>query len=371
MDAALAGLALVAMVAERISSRSTLDAPLPVALALTVVIAGCLTARRRAPLAAYLVGTAALATEALWVSPSPITPYVNLVGLYSVGLYATRARALCGAAVILPGVLAYFARTDAPAAVSAGVAFTWLLAWAAGYSAARRRERQEAARRRMRREAIADERTRIARELHDLVGHTLTVMLVHAGAARVVLDSSPEQAREILLRVEQTGREALDELDHVLGVLRRDDDADLQPGLAELPHLAQRMTEAGMDVAVRIEPPAQHLPRSLDVSAYRIVQEALTNALRHGRATAASVTVGCDGTSVQLDVRDDGQGPQPGYQPGRGLLGIAERVAVFAGAVEHGAVAGGGFRVRAALPLPATGRGEMRPDRAAPGELAS
>jgi signal transduction histidine kinase len=105
----------------------------------------------------------------------------------------------------------------------------------------------------MHREAIADERTRIARELHDLVGHTLTLMLVRAGAARVVLDSSPEQAREILLGVEQTGREALEEMDHVLGVLRRDDDVDLRPGLSELPHLAQRLTEAGMDVAVRIE----------------------------------------------------------------------------------------------------------------------
>jgi signal transduction histidine kinase len=193
-------------------------------------------------------------------------------------------------------------------------------------------------------------------------------MLVRAGAARVVLDSSPEQAREILLGVEQTGREALEEMDHVLGVLRRDDDVDLRPGLSELPHLAQRLTEAGMDVAVRIEPSAQHLPRSLDVSAYRIVQEALTNALRHGRARTASVTVGCDGTSVRLDVRDDGQGPQPDYRPGRGLLGIAERAAVFAGAVEHGAGAGGGFRVRAELPLPVTERGNgsggVRPTRA-------
>jgi hypothetical protein len=123
----------------------------PVALALTTVIAGCLAARRRAPLTSYAVGTAALAAEALWVAPAPLSPYVNLVGLYSVGLYATRGRALVGAALVLPAVLAYFARTDTPATVPAGVVFSWLLAWAAGYSTARRRERQEAARRRMRR----------------------------------------------------------------------------------------------------------------------------------------------------------------------------------------------------------------------------
>jgi signal transduction histidine kinase len=358
VDAALGGLALLAMAVERIATRSTLDAPLPVALALTAVIAGCLVARRVAPLTAYLVGTAALAAEALWVSSCPLTPYVNLVGVYSVGLYATRRRALVGAAAVLPGVLAYFAGEDVPPTVPAGVVFTWLLAWAAGYGAARRRDRQTSARRRMRREAVADERTRIARELHDLVGHTLTVMLVRAGAARLVLDSSPAQAREILLDVEVTGRRALDELDQVLGALRGDDDADLQPGLAELPHLARRMTEAGMAVAVRVDPPAEHLPRSLDLSAYRIVQEALTNALRHGRAGTAAVTVRCDDRRVRLEVRDDGQGPPPGYRPGRGLLGIAERAALFAGAVEHGPVAGGGFRVRAELPLPVVDREE-------------
>ena len=417
-DLALAGLALVVMAGERIVSRSSLGAPLPVALALTTVIAGCLALRRRAPLTAYAVGTAALAAEALWVSPSPFSPYANLVGLYSLGLYATRARALCGPAIILPGVLAYFAHADGPGLVPAGVVFTWLLVWGAGYSGARRRERQEAARRRMRREAVADERNRIARELHDLIGHTLTVMLVRVGAARVVLDGSPDQAREILLGVEQTSRESLDELDQVLGILRRDDvdddlreGTDLRPGLTDLPRLARRMTEAGMDVAVRVEPPDLRLPRSLDVSVYRIVQEALTNALRHGRAGTATVHVAGDGTRVRLDIRDYGQGPPPGYRPGRGLLGIAERAAIFAGTVEHGPVehgtarhgpvehgavehggverggvehgtarlgavehgtvehgtarlvpeGGGGFLVRAQLPLPVSGSGESRP----------
>jgi signal transduction histidine kinase len=255
---------------------------------------------------------------------------------------------------MLPGVMAYFAGDDTAVApiVPAGVVFAWLLTWAVGYAAARRRDQHEADRRLMRREAVVDERHRIARELHDLIGHTMSVMLVQTGAARVVLDGDPDKARKILAGVERNGREALDELDRVLGVLRRDDDTDLQPGLAELPRLVERTAEAGMDVTVRVDPPQPQLPGSIDLSAYRIVQEALTNAFRHGRAASATVAVRCDGRSVEVEVDDDGDGPPPGYQPGRGLLGIAERAAVFGGTIEHGGGAGGGFRVRAVLPLP-------------------
>jgi signal transduction histidine kinase len=247
--------------------------------------------------------------------------------------------------------MAYFAGFDVPRPLPIGVLFLWLLTWAVSYDNARRRERQARQRRRMILDAVADERTVIARELHDLIGHTVNVMLVHAGAARTVLDSSPDQARALLLEMERTGRETLEELDQVLGVLRQDDGAR-RSGLADLPRLAQRMTDVGMTVTVRVEPPAPPLPRGIDLSAYRIVQEALTNALRHGRATTADVTVRCADASVELDVRDNGRGPLPGYLPGRGLLGIAERAAVFSGTVEHGGGDGGGFRVRSVLPLP-------------------
>jgi signal transduction histidine kinase len=255
---------------------------------------------------------------------------------------------------MLPGIAAYFAGEDTavPPAVPAGVVFAWLITWAVGYAGARRRERQEGDRRLMRRDAVLDERHRIARELHDLIGHTMSVMLVRTGAARVVLDRDPDKAREILAGVERTGREALDELDRVLGVLRREDGTDLQPGLAELPRLVERTAEAGMTVTAQVDPPQPHLPGSIDLSAYRIVQEALTNAFRHGRAASATVVVRCDGQRVDVQVTDDGDGPPPGYQPGRGLLGIAERAAVFGGTIEHGRGDGGGFRVRAVLPLP-------------------
>jgi len=354
VDAALAGGAVAVMVAERLTTTPPLGARLPAAVALAVVIGGSLGFRRLAPVTAYAVGTAALAVEALWLTSGGLSSFANVVGLYSLGYYATRRRALWGPVIMLLGIWAYFAGDEAavPAAVPAGVVFAWLLTWAVGYAGARRRERQEGDRRLMRREAVVDERNRIARELHDLIGHTMSVMLVQTGAARVVLDGDPDKAREILVGVERTGREALDELDRVLGVLRREDGTDLQPGLAELPRLVRRTAEAGMDVTVHVDPPPPQLPGSIDLSAYRIVQEALTNAFRHGRAASATVTVRCDGQSVAVEVRDDGRGPPPGYQPGRGLLGIGERVAVFGGTVEHGGGDEGGFRVRAVLPLP-------------------
>ncbi|MDW5329604.1 sensor histidine kinase [Plantactinospora sp. KLBMP9567] len=352
VDVALAGAALAALVVQRITVAPALGEKLPTALALSVAIAGCLAVRRRVPLAAYLLGSAALSAEALWVQADPLAPYVNLIGLYSLGLYGTRRRALWGPVLVLPAVLLYFTSVEAPWSAPAGVVFVWLLAWGAGYGGARRRERQAAARRRMRRSAVTSERTRIARELHDLVGHTVNVMLVRVGAARVVLDRAPNQAREILRGVEQIGREALDELDLVLGALRDGDEAaSSRPGLAELPRLAQRMTQAGMEVSLQVDLAGSPLPGSLDLSAYRIVQEALTNALRHGQASAARVRVGQDGRRLELEICDDGRGPDPGYQPGRGLLGIAERAAMFGGSLEHGRGSTGGFRVRAVLPL--------------------
>ncbi|MEH1129622.1 sensor histidine kinase [Micromonospora sp. CPCC 206061] len=357
VDGALAGVAVAMMLSERLTTTPSLGTRLPAALALAAVIGGSLAVRRRWPLAGYAVGAAALAVDALWLDPSGLAPLANLVGLYSLGAHGNPRRALWGPPLLLVTIVAFFVGDDGspPAAVPAVIVFVWLGAWTTGYAAARRRERQESDRRLMRRDAVVDERHRIARELHDLLGHTMSVMLVQTGAARVVLGSDPDRAGAILSAVERTGREALDELDRVLGVLRRDDGADLRPGLAALPRLVERMAEAGMAVTVRVDPPDPRLPGSLDQSAYRIVQEALTNALRHGKATSATVAVCVDGRRVEVEVRDDGRGPLPGYQPGRGLLGISERVAVFGGAVEHGNGAGGGFGVRAVLPIPRGG----------------
>ena len=351
VDVGLAALLLVAMIAVRVAQAAELGEHFLAALALSVVIAGSLAGRRRAPVAAYAVGSAGLIVEALWLGPNDLSPYANLIGLYSVGLYASRRRARLGPVLVLPGVLGYFASQDkVSAAAPAGVLFVWLLAWAAGYSSARRREWTEANRRLLRRQAIVDERIRIARELHDVIGHTVNAMLVQAGAGRMVLDTDPDRAREMLASVERTGREALAELDRVLGVLRADDEG--QPGLDDLDRVIRPLADAGMGVRVRIEPAARDLPRSLELSAYRIVQEALTNALRHGRAGSADVDIRVARGALLVEVHDDGRGPAPGYQPGRGLLGVAERVEVFGGSVTHGRGPSSGFLLRAELPMP-------------------
>jgi len=351
VDLAIAIAMFVAMVIARVAVADELGDRFLAALLLNVVVAGSLVWRRRYPLGSFLVNTAGLIVEAVFVGPGPLTPYANLIGLYSMGYYASRTRAWLGPPLVLFGVVGYFAgRTDefetlAPVTVM----FSWLLAWAFGYSSARRREHNEATRRLMRREAIIAERVRIARELHDVVGHTVNAMLVQAGASRMVLDSDPARARELLAGIERTGRDALTELDRVLGALRADDGD--QPGLADLDDRVVRpLTEGGLAVRVELDPAARDLPRSLDLSIYRIVQEALTNAVKHGRARTAEVSVRVVDGAVRIRVHDDGRGPAAGYQPGRGLLGITERVEVFGGTVTHGR--DDGFTLRVEFPLP-------------------
>ncbi|UUU25833.1 sensor histidine kinase [Streptomyces sp. DSM 40750] len=385
VDLAPAVVLLAAMVAVRLGGERVPGRPLPLVLGLCVVIAGSLAFRRRTPLAAYAVGTAGLSAEALWADPGGLTPIANLIGLYSLGLYASPARARLGALLVPPGVLAFFAPEDDSSMAPAGVLFVWLLVWAAGYGTARRRRALEARRRLKRREAVINERVRIARELHDVVGHAVNAMLVQAGAGRMVLATEPERTRELLMSVERTGREALAELDRLLGVLRAEDGTppgsgavgadevddgpgrfgamgvgDVHggpPGLDELEGLVRPLADAGMAVRVRVESGVRTrtLSREMETAVHRIVQEALTNALRHGRARSADVTVQrTDGTeaAVLVNVVDDGDGPASEYRLGRGLLGITERAGVFGGSVRHGRASGGGFALRVELPMP-------------------
>ncbi|MEV4560086.1 histidine kinase [Kitasatospora sp. NPDC049285] len=360
---------LAAMLVERFGAAERIGARMPAALALTAVLTAAVALRRRAPLAAYLVGTAALAAESLAVLPSPVSPYANLLGAYALGRYAGRGRALFGPPIVVAGMAGYFTGAQEAAPVlPIGVLTVWLAAWAFGYATAHRLAAQAAERSRARRLLLAEERTRIAREVHDLLGHSLTLMLVQAGAARRVLDRTPERGRELLGELERTGQDALGELDRVLGLLRGSDgggdsgtasgtasgdDTAAEPGLAELPRLAGRMAQAGLEVTVRH---TAELPADLDRCAYRIVQEALTNTLRHSGAARAAVSIGRAGAAAVVEVRDDGAGPPDGYRPGRGLRGIAERAARFGGAVDHGAgghLPGehGGFRLRVTFPL--------------------
>jgi signal transduction histidine kinase len=214
-------------------------------------------------------------------------------------------------------------------------------------AATRRAEHAE----RERERAVAEERSRIARELHDVVSHSISVMGIQAGAARRQLLPEQDDAREALLSVEATGREALGEMRRLLGILRAD---GARPGLAPQPRLAG-LPElvAGQPVQMRIDVGAEPLPPGVELAAYRIVQEALTNVRRHAGAAPATVTIRRDGESLELEVRDEGPGAPAGARPGHGIIGMRERAALYGGELEVASPAGGGHIVRARLSVEA------------------
>jgi signal transduction histidine kinase len=361
-DAAVALTVGAVLAVERLAAGAVPAVPAILAI---LVIAGGMALRRRAPLTGYLVGSTGLMLDAATLDPLWLAPYANLFAVYSLALYATRRRAWIGMVLMLLFVLGYFAAAGGKAGVEADAqtvattALGWLALWTIGYSTARRREEQQIARHLLQQQAVTDERTRIARELHDLVGHTVNVMLLQAGASRRLLDRDSERARELLVELERGGRDALTELDRVLGVLRGADHAGVAEasGVAVLPDLARRMTHAGLRVDLEVGPDVQPLPGSLDLTVHRIVQEALTNALKHGQARAASVVVRRADSALDVEVRDDGRGAATGYAPGRGLLGMRERAALYGGSVEHGPCGREGFRVHVRLPVPASSGG--------------
>ena len=363
VDASLAIIFVAATAIEWIRTPLPGSASAVIAALLTLVLAASLIIRRRLPLVALLVGTAALSLESFLHVATTLSPLPTLICAYSVGLYATRTRARWGALVVVVGVLVYFAgtpglsRSDPLQVLTALV--SWLALWVVGYSFARRREEQEHARQAVARQVVAEERARMSRELHDMIGHTVNLLIVQAGAARLMLDRDPTKTRELLESMEQTGRETLTDLDHVLASLRADTDglglssseSQVGLGVAQLPDLVERFTDSGIDVRLTIDP-ALVVPPTLDVPIYRIVQEALTNALKHAAPCSVAVSVQRDGRSVIIDVRDTGPGLRDTNPHGRGLLGIKERVSMRGGSVEYGGGERGGFGLRAVLPMP-------------------
>ena len=201
--------------------------------------------------------------------------------------------------------------------------------------------------------AVAEERARIARELHDVVAHSVSVMVLQVGAVRHRLPQSLSEDREALKDVEKVGRGALAEMRHLLSATQDGQDVELapQPGLDALDALAERVSRAGLPVRLQVEGVAVELPRAVELSAYRIVQEGLTNSLKHAKASHADVTVRYGGEDLELEVRDDGVGTSSSDGFGHGLVGIQERVKIYGG--EMSAVAGpeGGFVLTARLPL--------------------
>lgn len=354
VDAGLGALFVVVVAIEAAGRPSSGERAALLAV-LTLVLALSLALRRRAPLVALAVGTAALVSESFLHVATVLTPLATLVGAYSVGMYATRVRARWGVMIIVAGVVGYFAGTPGlsrtnPVSITY-VLLVWLAGWAVGYVNARRREDQDRARRAVEGQVVAEERVRMSRELHDVVGHTVNLLVVQAGAARMTLDSDPARARELLQAMEETGRNTLGELDRVLATLRSDAREVEGPGLAQIPDLIGRFRDSGVAAQLWVDPELRP-PPELDLSAYRIVQEALTNSLKHAAPCAATVVVSQMDGAMIIEVSDTGPGAGQIDHDRRGLQGIAERVAMCGGALEHSNGEQGGFRVRAVLPLP-------------------
>jgi signal transduction histidine kinase len=202
-------------------------------------------------------------------------------------------------------------------------------------------------------ESVEDERRRIARELHDLVAHAITVMVLQAAAAEAVLSAHPDRARDALATVQGVGRGALVDMKRLLGVLRATDaGATLapQPSLRDLDRLVEQLGAAGLPVSLSTDGDLAACPDSVATSAFQIVREALTNTLRHAGPARAVVRVRCDGHTLDLEVLDDGGG-DGGRDPGYGLVGMRERVAAFGGQIQAGTRPEGGYGVRAMFPF--------------------
>jgi signal transduction histidine kinase len=237
--------------------------------------------------------------------------------------------------------------------------------WLVGYALRERAERTEAAEERALRAerdresaarlAVAEERTRIARELHDVVAHAMSVMVLQVGAVRHKLPEASAEQREALRNVEQTGRTALAEMRRLLDAMRYDgDELELapHPGLDQLGSLVEDVRASGLDVSLWIGGEPFDLPAGLDLSAYRILQEGLTNVLKHAHASRADVEVHYGPDEVRVEVRDDGRGaPTIADGLGHGLVGVAERVKLFGGEMSTGTTSGGGFVLRARIPV--------------------
>lgn len=348
----------------------TVRDPRPSAPTVLVVLSALpLVARRRYPLLAFgVIAAAALALgdAVSWINV--LTWSVAAYGAVARSRYRTRALAALIFTAVLAGVA--FRDTDpmlpgwsSPAVVLlvVGVLAGLVRLGRLRLEASRKRftDLQQAQEQAMRR-AVAEERARIAAELHDVVTHNVSVMVIQAGAARKVMDAAPERSKEALLAVEAGGRAAMAELRHVMGLLAGPDaGADIaadglepQPGLGQLDALAERVRAAGTPVRLTVSLPPGPLPPGVELTAYRVVQEALTNTIKHAAGAEAAVLIGFSGSWLELEVTDTGavRDSPPVDGNGRGLIGLRERLAVYGGKLTAGPAPTGGYRVTARVP---------------------
>jgi len=368
---AVIGVALTAAAVQSVSVIGTAFAgPTWLKVIWPLLIGAPLALRRRAPLLAWTIIWAGIALQALITGNSPEgleLMFVLGVGSYSVAAYSAWRRALAGLAVSAAGATVYsLANHDI---MSGNTGNLWsaaffataiLAAWLIGVFVRGRREAAAqaaatAAAEQKAERAVADERARLARELHDVVSHNLSVVVLQAAGAQAAGRSDVAT----LEKIERSGRQALVEMRRLLGVLRQPGDQpeppglSPQPGIADLAALAEGVRAAGLPVELSVTGDPALLPTVVDISAYRIVQEALTNVLKHAGKASAQATVRCGAGEVVIKVTDDGTGPPVAGPPdgGHGLAGMRERVALFGGELAAGPQPGGGFAVRARLPI--------------------
>jgi signal transduction histidine kinase len=332
-----------------------------------------LAVRRRFPYGVLATSVASgLVVAMIGLPPVFLGPAI-LVPVYTVAAYRERPGSLAALAVVETGV-AVVQLTPGGTGVATWLGNTLVLAaaWLLGHFVHDRRvyaaqleqrtAQLEQARQELARRAVAEERLRIARELHDVVAHSMSVIAVQSGVGAHVAATQPEEARKALAAIETTSRSALNELRRLLGVLREEGEPQGSlapvPGLAGLDALLAQMGEAGLAVKLRVEGARAPLPAGIDLSAYRIVQEALTNVLKHAGVARAQVVIGYGEKEISIEVTDDGRraAPRAAVDPlgtGHGLTGVRERVALLGGDFEAGQQPGGGFRVAARLPFEA------------------
>jgi signal transduction histidine kinase len=369
LDVALAAVLTIVMVLEVWVEHLHPEAP---SAALAVAAGASLAWRRSYPILVALVFVStAVAQAALGMSMhSAVSPVVGvLVVSWAIGAYEERRRAVLGLTLLVCGVWLsigvdvlrgtdHYEGTDIP-----WIGTLVLLPGVLGMLFGARTRTLRAAEARTReleleqREAVAAERARIARELHDVIAHSVSVMTVQAGAAEEMLSRDPVRAVEPVQAIQQTGRQALVEMKRLVGVLREgDEEVGLapQPGLGDLDRLLEQLRRAGQRIELRIEGEPRMLPPGVELSAYRVVQEALTNALKHAGGAPAVVTIRYGERELALEVTDEGRaGPARGG--GHGLAGMRERIGIFGGTFDAGPRESGGFAVRVLLPLEGAG----------------
>ena len=350
------------------------DGPVGATSAVVVVAGAALALRRRIPLVAAAVFFAVWPLATLVASIQILfwggfLPF--LVAAYSVARHGRGQRGVYGGALGFAALLSLDLLV--PELREPGeLAFHWLgfgSAWGLGRAVNVRQVRAETLAARAAdlerdgearaRAAVAEERGRIARELHDVVAHAVSVMVVQAGAAEEIVEDDPKVAREALRSIRETGSEALAEMRRLIGVVRRDGDELAlapQPGLERLGSVIEQARSTGLGVSLRIEGQARPLPAGIDLAAYRIIQEALTNTRRHAGARAAEIRIHYGMEALELEIVDDGSGRSSGESgDGNGLVGMRERASLYGGRLEVGPRDRGGFRVHAELPIKVLG----------------